>query len=224
MWYTEKSANDLFTLASHKTHWVFIELFERILSVLSSVLDRRTTQTSEDHYTVNESNDDNYFAALSSILQQSKEEIEPGSSSTTEPLSNGMGRHSRAPEATYTQEVEPESEHAKDDVLFAIYYLFQDLRMFRGFLKSAWTHYQRGNCKLSTISVMNNTVIDIVRGEETRFNYEFPAYQGFEAIKDVVFGREVEKITATYEDDLIFIRSYAILYSYLWNDQQNQVA
>ena len=213
MWYQERSADEASTAtrASDRAHWVFIELLERILAILSPILDLGTVRSGKDNEEINLSNDDNYFAPLSSMLQHPEEEIEPEEYSPTEVMSSSSALGSRQPEPKYGFDVESESEYAQEDVLLAVFCLFDDLGRLRSFLKAVWTQYHQRNCELPTVSVLTNTVIDIARRAENRFNNDFPPYQGFEATKRVVFGDDLERIDGLGDDNPMLLRTHGLL-------------
>ena len=215
-WYKESPAKEKSTMARNKAHWVFIELLEQILSILSPISDHSTVEPRKDLHTDNQSNNENYFAPLSPMVEQSKEEIDPSEGSFTEPLSSDGDLP--FPEAEYSLEVEPDSDYAEVDVMLAVFCLFEDLRRFQSFLNRVWTQYYHGECQLSTVSVLTNTVIDVVRREENRFNISFPKYQGFVATTELLIGTMDRRELVFCEFDPIFLRPYTILHYWLLDD------
>ena len=201
---------------------MFIDLLTDILATLASKANSNGSnkdgkdRTSATGDTPGKANVTNYFSSLSLLQEEAIEDDQTAEPSTATRPSNPEITETSIPEATYDLEVESGSEYAQEDMLFATYCLFEDLSQFRRLLKAVWRQYLIGNCDLTPISVLTNTIIDMARREEDRSNREHPAYKGFEETVRVILGPQYHTTNMdVFPKNPLFTTTYTILKSYL---------
>ena len=132
----------------------------------------------------------NQFSRLSvryGRIEEAETEESCAKESSEKNMSGSRGLDAK-PEANYSLNIEPESEYAEEDIIPAAQSLYNNLGELRKHINKYWCLYRRGDCDLASVSILTNTIFNLARQEEYKFHKSFPAHQGFEGTRKLLFG------------------------------------
>lgn len=109
---------------------------------------------------------DNRFSTLQ-VEESVEVELDNGPSTPT----SGFGRFEQP---AHHRKVVYDNQGSEEEIYFAIFCLFDDLRQVRKSIQSAWEDYKSGKSDLMTASVVTNTALDMVRNSDEEFCQMFP--------------------------------------------------
>lgn len=89
---------------------------------------------------------------------------EPVNDATRSAAATPVGSSAAPQKVTYS------AEEDSEEWIFALFCFFDDLHDIRGYLNSLWAVYMLGHIDLSTVAVVTNTAIDLVRRAEHEFH------------------------------------------------------
>ena len=112
---------------------------------------------------------ENRFAVLDleEAEESEKEEKEGGEASASPP--NPPAEASQKPDVDVYDDAEDDEEGKREEAIFAVYCLFEDMRKLRDFIKQIWQDYKQEKVDLISAALTTNTAIDLARQSSEEF-------------------------------------------------------
>lgn len=183
-WFKDQMETNPNTSRSNHQHSYFIDLFEELLVILQPLYEVGPTSEPKPEEAPASSSKltsttqgpiplENFFMALE------VEDLEDEAETDEQTKSSNSTRTSAAPRTVYELE-SPKGRDGEEDLLFAIFCLFDDCCSIRQYILEVWSEYKTGKLDLISASVTTNTAFEQARRAEEDFIASSPRCQDFQ--------------------------------------------
>ena len=176
--------------SSNHQHSYFIDLFEDLLVILQPLYEVGPTSEPKPEEAPASSSKltsttqgpiplENFFMALE------VEDLEDEAETDEQTKSSNSTRTLATPRTVYELE-SPKGRDGKEDLLFAIFCLFDDCCSIRQYILEVWSEYKTGKLDLISASVTTNTAFEQARRAEEDFIASSPRCQDFQKTLNIL--------------------------------------
>ncbi|MCJ1352936.1 MAG: hypothetical protein MMC33_002920 [Icmadophila ericetorum] len=188
-WFHNQMKADPIALKSNDQHSYLIDLFEELLSILKPLFEIVPPPEPTPNEILapagNPSNTQDLKPLENLFMSLEVEEVE-GEGDTSEQVETGRST-SKLPSDRVSYELEsPKGKHIGEDVVFAIFCLFNNYHSTRQYILEVGSEYKAGKLDLISASVTTNTAFELARREEEDFIASSPRCQDFHKTLDVL--------------------------------------